>query len=231
MKWSEHPNWSTLVGYIQRAQPDALAELKGQHVGSGELLLGTAGFGGEPPVGGTEAAAGPVTPPSPMDREAGLALVKASATKLRLDIDSLAASMKSSMALVRKIRLGSAVVTAVTGAISTLLALIATENSWTDQRLAAAVAVVTTIGALLALFAEHFERTPIGVKFAGVEELNALLDDRAIVERISMRVEMDKVQRMSDDDVLKAANELNEVAIKVLRLSYLRPDKAATVTA
>jgi hypothetical protein len=207
-------SWQTLVGYLEKAEPASIASLRAAYPDADRLLSSALEFG---------AAAEAEKPPQAFDRAASIALLKASATQLKADIDDLVSTMKSRMQLVRRIRLGSAIVSTVTGAISAILALLARVKQWSNEEVAVGVAVITMIGGLLALFADHFERTPVGVKFAGVEELTALVDLRTEVEKISIRANQDALIPWSDAEIVTAANLINEVALKVLRLRYLSP--------
>ena len=136
---------------------------------------------------------------------------------LRLD------GQKVQMKLVHKIRLASGIVTALTGAIVAGMVLLKKNLSWSNEQIAFFLALVTMISGLLSLFAENFERTPIGVKFAGFDEIADLINSLAEIEKILIKVNQIEVIPWTNTQIIESVNFLNDVSIKVVKLKYLSP--------
>lgn len=158
---------------------------------------------------------------SKFNRAASIALIRAVSTQLKEDIDDIVLIFKQRMRLVHKIRFGSAILTTMTGATSAILAAFSKVHHWPNELGALGVALITVIGGLLSLFADHFERTPTGVKFAGVDELTLLVELRTEVEKISIRVSQDATIPLSVEDISATVSLQSDIALKILRFKYL----------
>ncbi|MNJ32140.1 hypothetical protein GPJ81_15115 [Pseudomonas alkylphenolica] len=207
-------NSKVLVGYLEASNPTALGFLRNKFPESKQMLSGAMDFGGDNKN---------PTKTEPPNRTASFELIKETVEQLIKDIDSLVLVMKSSMLLVRRIRLSSSVVAAATGVISAALAFMAQGTPLASDKVAVGVAAVTALSGFLGVFAEHFERTPIGVKFGGVEELTSLVNMRADVERISIRTRHDDLNPCSEEEIKQSLGLVTDITLKVLRLKYLSP--------
>ncbi|MDD2049360.1 hypothetical protein [Pseudomonas putida] len=207
-------NTNVLVGYLETSNPSALDLLRNKFPDSQKMLSGAMKFGVE-----DEKPAGTDAP----HRAASFELIKATTEQLGKDIDSLVSVMKSSMLLVRRIRLSSSIVAAATGIISAALAYMAQGTPLANDKVAAGVAAVTALSGFLGVFADHFERTPIGVKFGGVEELTSLITMRTDVERVSIRARHDNLDPCSEEEIKQSLGLVTDISLKVLRLKYLSP--------
>lgn len=203
-------NGHILVGYLEQVNPQALAILRQSNPHAKEILSGSMDFGPED-----------TNSVSTFDRTASLALATVITIELKKDLDALIVSIKKRMHLVRNIRLGGAIISILSGAASAVLALMAKSEQLETEITPVIVAIMTMISGLVSLFADHFERTPTGVKFSGIEELTSLVELRSITEKISLRINQDLVMPCSQGEIISAVDQLNDASLKVIRLKYL----------
>jgi hypothetical protein len=204
--------WHLMVGYLEVSNLHALAELRTAYPNSKHMLYGSMKFGEESEPSGK---------PSGVDREVGLSLIGTTSSQVTKDIDFLVSAMKVSMQRVRRLRFGGALVATLSGAASALLVFLGRSKDWASDQIAVGTAIVTMAGGLCTLFAEHFEKTPTGLKFSGVDEITSLIDLRVKIEKTLIRIGQDSLSPCSDAEIAEANSLLNEGALKVMRLKYI----------
>ena len=203
--------WHVLAGYLERSDPDALTALRAAHPDATNLLSGAMKLG-------TPSRS---APDPAFQREAALALARATADGLVVDIEALLVEMKARMRRVRTIRLGGALASTIAGAATALVALLFKGSEASKEIVSLCTAVVTMLGGLCALFAEHFEQTSTGARFSGAQSLGELAEHRADVELFRIRERQDTVVPLTDDELKSSLDRLNAVALKVLRYRYV----------
>lgn len=203
--------WHVLAGYLEKSAPGVLDSLRTTYPGSAQLLSAAMKLG-------TPSRSGPAPA---FEREAALALARATADGLVADIEVILVEMKARMRRVRILRLGGALVSTAAGALTALLALLFKGSDAAKEILSLCTAAITMLGGLCALFAEHFEQTSTGARFSGAEALGELAGHRADVEQFRIRERQDAVLPLSDEELIAALDRLNAVALKVLRYRYV----------
>jgi len=203
--------WHVLAGYLEKSAPNALETLRAAHPASSGMLSSAMTLG-------VPARSGPAPA---FEREAALALARATADGLVVDIEAILAEMKARMRRVRVLRLGGALVSTAAGALTALVALLFKGSDASKEILSLCTAAITMLGGLCALFAEHFEQTSTGARFSGAEALGELAEHRADVELFRLRERQDAVLPLADEELKAALDRLNAVALKVLRYRYV----------
>ena len=208
-------NFIIMTGYLDQANPEILDKLKKDHPTSLDIFSSSMEFGS------TNDDANVL---NEENASAKMDLINATAKQLKEDIKTLLLAMKVQMKLVHRIRLTNGIVTALTGAIGAGMVLLVKNYSWTNEQIAFILALVTMISGLLSLFAENFERTPIGVKFAGFDEMSELINSLAEIEKILIKISQIKIIPWTNTQLTESVNFLNDVSIKVVKLKYLSPN-------
>jgi hypothetical protein len=200
------------MSYLETVSPHTVKTLKNSFPYSERLFSSEMEFGAE----GTADKA--TLPP---DRSARISLLKESAPIVTRDVEQLVGYLRKRLKLVQKIRLGGGVIAAITGCISAVTALIGKQKGWPSEGIILGSSITTTVGGLLTLVADYFERSPTGQKFGGTEELTGLVETRCAIEKIVLQLSRDTIIPLSDAEIGAAISLLDEVSLKILRLKYL----------
>lgn len=197
-----------LVAYLERSSPESIAALRNRFPENKQLLSSAKSLGTESAVARSEN--------TEQDQTAFVDLLKSSTVKLEADTDELIAAIKTRMTLVHRTKLIGGLIAATSGALTAFLA----SASAPDQTTALATALVATVGGLLTVVADYFERSPSGIRIASAEEYGKLLDARSSLARISRQISQTVVAPLSLDDLHEKLAETNTVAEHILRLKF-----------
>ena len=74
------------------------------------------------------------------------------------------------------------------------------------------------LGGLMGLFADYFERSPSGVRIAGIDEYAKLIQSIGEVELIKLKIDRDAVLPLPHDQLIAMLDKLDEYALLVIRL-------------
>lgn len=194
---------------IERRNESSLLALRQQHPEAKEYLETITSFGpGD--------AATPADAVSATSRELKLRVVQLAAEQGKASADELLVMILRRMRLVARIKLVGAAIAAVSGGVVAVLPLFNVRG----ESAAMVPGLFCMAGGLTALFADHFERAPSGVKIAGSEERTRLVEMRGNMELIGRRTERDRSIAVPEAELDSMIATLDEYAMTLLKLSY-----------
>ena len=152
-------------------------------------------------------------------RAAMLALTSVAAKELQKDIAELLKHTHEAMKKARTMRLYGAIIATVSGSVSGLAPL------WWPGTAAVVTSFIAAAGGILGLLADQFERSPNGVKFAGIDEYSAIVDAKSAVASVQRKLLRDKFIPLSLDEIKGLLEVVDAQSIIIQRLSISQNPK------
>ena len=190
------PSLIELLGHID---PEKLKALRAEHPENAKL------FSTERDLGSGEMTSG--------QRTAIMDLVGKGLPAVAKDLDDLSKAIRVTMQKAANIRFVGAIVATVAGGISGIIAL---SNS--NGVVQAVSAFLAMFGGIATVTADQFERAPSGRRIASTDEYASLVEARADVELIRLKVSQGATNPIGDSEVAAMLDRLNGHAMTVLKL-------------
>lgn len=195
-----------LVSLIEKHDPARMALIRAAYPDQQKALSSARELG-------DTAQTGPLTE---RERLVHLDLLRSGIPTAISRIETLGRDLRRRMDLVSNIRFWGTVCAAVSGGLGTILALVMRQDY-----VNAATALMAMISALAALFADHFDRAPSGVRVKTTEEFNRILEYRGEIEAIRIKIERDDILPSKDDDIRAMLKNMDETSRRVSYLSAI----------
>lgn len=193
-----------LVSLIERQDPASMASLRAAFPDQQEALSSAR------ELGETE----PASQLSVLQRAAHLDVLRLGIPVVISSLDSLSRDLRQRMERVSNVRFWGTALAAASGGIAGILALFAPQDI-----INAIMAFVAMLSAITALFADHFDRAPSGVRVKTTDEFSRTLERRGEIEAIRIKIERDGILRNKDDEIRTMIASMDETAKRVRYLS------------
>jgi hypothetical protein len=206
-------NVASLVYYLKRTKPELILGLQRSNAAAQELFSDKKVLGDSPVY------------QAPEDSEmqaAQLALLSQGAIQLGVDLDAAVTQVKRRIGSARKVRLLGGVVAAVAGTFSAVLAFLIKQKSWDGDLVLIAGSIVSAMGGVLTLLADHIEKSPSGTQLSIPKDLMELVEARVAIERFNRKVERRAAFPLTPDELLSASTVLDNAAETLIRFSLVR---------
>jgi hypothetical protein len=199
-----------LVEWLAAHKAGDLAALRQRHPDEGAILSASR------TLGAADATKAPKPKLSPSKRAALVDILRTSVADVGRSLDRIGGHMRDALARIARIRLFSAVVSAIAGGLTAILAL-----SLAAGIVQAISAVIGMVAALAVIFADHIERNPEGARANNAETYAKLLELRSKVDGIAAQIARDGVLPIPDDALLAMVKELDAAAATLSRWDKL----------
>ena len=147
------------------------------------------------------------------NRKAMIALISKSIKTIALDADKIATSIRNTIRRVSQIRFSGAIIATIAGGLAGILAL-----GFPSEIVQATTAFAAMLGGVATVTADQFELAPSGVRIASTDEYAKLVEMRAALELVRLRIQQDRIIPLSDEDLTAMLGKLNDYSMNVLRL-------------
>lgn len=200
----------SLVTVMESTLPDILMALRARYPGA-TRLLSTGRDLGAPEVGSYEGLTDTLVAASA--QPAMLDLAKAGVEAMRKRVDALLAHILNRMKLASRIKLAGAIVASASGLVTAFLAFAGQPKGYTEL----ATAAFSFFGGLVTILADQVVRSPSGLLIASTEEHGKILAMRLEVERMALRLAREAITPLTQDDLVKVLDRLDEQAVEIIR--------------
>lgn len=79
-------------------------------------------------------------------------------------------------------------------------------------------AIIAMLGGIITAFADQFERAPSGVRIASTDEYGKLIEMRANIEIINLKLERDKIIQVQEQELRDMLTQIDQYAAAIVRL-------------